>query len=294
MSLSRKTRVWLGIVSVLAGLALLFLAMDGFFGPRYQGRTARSWSRDLFSDNPTNRAAAREALLRLGPKAVPEVAHFLHARDWAGRQSLRASSARLPNPAGAWLVSRIGPPGAGSVRAEAALMLGEFGTNAASAVPQLVRALQDPDRAVVACAATALGRIGPPAVDRLVPLVKSTNTPVRHMAVYALGQAGPAAATAVPALLERLNDPDPDVRAAAGAALVQVGETATLAIMDALAGPDPGSVLTFTTNRNGLVRQLVPHLVDWLETGTPEQKAKAARVVDRLGLKNPRLHPEPR
>lgn len=80
-------------------------------------------------------------------------------------------------------------------RAEAATVLGEVGSEARGAVPQLVRVLET-----------------------------RRNADEGWRVCHALGEIGPAARDAVPALQEALNDPSPHVSGAARAALTEIEE----------------------------------------------------------------------
>jgi HEAT repeat protein len=86
------------------------------------------------------------------------------------------------------------------VRAVAAAGLADHGPRSAPAVPDLIRALDDPDPRVRRASATALGAIGPgasAAVDRLRALaVGDDDEPARRAAAAALAAIGPATPSA--------------------------------------------------------------------------------------------------
>jgi hypothetical protein len=89
-------------------------------------------------------------------------------------------------------------------------------------VPQLIRALKDPDAGVRANAAEALmlmGEEAKEAVPQLIEALKDPDDEVRWSAVRALGQIGEGAKGAMPQLIEALRDPDPQARRSAAAAL---------------------------------------------------------------------------
>ncbi len=75
------------------------------------------------------------------------------------------------------------------------------------------------DQAVV----TLLGSIGTSAVPALIRALDDANPEVRRWAASALGRIGPDADDAVPALTDALTDDDENVRKAASAALESVG-----------------------------------------------------------------------
>jgi hypothetical protein len=99
------------------------------------------------------------------------------------------------------------------VRRDAASALGEIGTPAADAVPDLVRLVgEDTDDGVRRAAAEALGRLGATpqaaeAVAGLVAMLWSDNGEARANAAQALGALGAVARPAVPELVRALRDP---------------------------------------------------------------------------------------
>jgi HEAT repeat protein len=101
----------------------------------------------------------------------------------------------------------------------------------ASAVPQAIAALKDPQRRVRAM--QVLARIGPesaPAVPGLVELLKSGEPATTTEALYTLGAIGPSAQGAVGAIVEQLRQRDPRVVQAAIIALGKIGPAAREAI----------------------------------------------------------------
>jgi HEAT repeat protein len=90
----------------------------------------------------TEQDAAKDALGRIGPAAVPALL-----------QTLRDPSA--------------------DVRRKGVEVLGRMGDGATAAVPELVRLLDDPDPEVRKSAARTLGRIGPAAKDAVPALMRA-------------------------------------------------------------------------------------------------------------------------
>jgi len=74
---------------------------------------------------------------------------------------------------------------------------------AAEAVPELITALQDPDRLLSRLAGDALIAIGPAAVDALLPIIRDGASPPRLEAARALALIGDP--RAIPALFEALD-----------------------------------------------------------------------------------------
>jgi HEAT repeat protein len=129
---------------------------------------------------------------------------------------------------------------------QAAVALGELGSDARQAVPALVAALGRDDADTRRAAAAALGRIGPGAIPALLEVLTSgnksfspeptatassgpepTTTRTRREAAEALGAIG---IPAIPALIEALGDPGPPVRRAAARALGRLGPAAKKAV----------------------------------------------------------------
>lgn len=82
-------------------------------------------------------------------------------------------------------------------------------------IPALIRATADEDGTVRAWAALDLGEMGPDAktaVPVLIKLVRDPDEGCRNDACIALGDIGPAAKDALPALRNALNDPSRDTR----------------------------------------------------------------------------------
>lgn len=157
-------------------------------------------------------------------------------------------------------------------RLKAAEVLGRYGPDARSAIPDLAGALRDQDEGVRKAAAEALQQIGSvplsqlakvrealkdqsaevriavigilsvmgreavEAVPDLVAALKDTDKVVRHKAALALGQLGPIAKAAVPELAKALKDESPDVRVAAAAGLAKMQQAAQPALKEIGAG----------------------------------------------------------
>jgi len=109
-------------------------------------------------------------------------------------------------------------------RFNAALALGRLGGRAAEARPSLIRLLRnDPDPSVRGHAARALGRIGgEETVEPLIAALDDLDGHVRSLAAQALGWLGPLASAARPRLERALTDPHRKVRRHAERALQQI------------------------------------------------------------------------
>jgi HEAT repeat protein len=177
------------------------------------------------------RAECAAALGALGPAArVAMPSLFVALEDPS--EAVRAEAARALTRLGPEaqdvprLVAALGSSDA-YVVAFAAWSLGNLGSAAQAAVPDLARALtRDDTNAVVA---GALARIGPAAgaaVGVLVDGLRSADADRRWRAARTLGRIGPPAASAVPSLTAALSDSSSLVRLHAARALGRIGPAA--------------------------------------------------------------------
>jgi HEAT repeat protein len=148
-------------------------------------------------------------------------------------------------------VVRSGPP---QRRASAADALGQFGADAALAIPALVTMLGEAEAGKQstddqASAAEALGRIAPgtasadQAVAALTTALKSDSIATRRTALEALPSFGHASAGAIPQIRSlKENDPIPNVRKAAASALERLKDASEAqAPRSKSAAPAPGA-----------------------------------------------------
>jgi HEAT repeat protein len=195
--------------------------------------------------NPGTRAAAADALRRLGPdaeEALPEIQQVL--QDRAADRATRVQCALA--------VGRIGAPDAlpalpglkevladtrapAEVRKAAAEALGQLGKDAAPAASALGQALTAPgtDLSVRRESAAALDAIGPEgraALPALIQALKDEDKFVRCHSMRAIGRygkdLGPEAKAAVTGLLRGMDDSVLDVRVAAIETLGTLGAEA--------------------------------------------------------------------
>jgi cyclophilin family peptidyl-prolyl cis-trans isomerase/HEAT repeat protein len=112
---------------------------------------------------------------------------------------------------------------------------------APASAPDLAQLALDPDAAVRARAALAIGRVGMPEGRRdLEAALRDADPPVRASAAFALGLLG--VKEAVPALETALADADPRVRGAAIEALGLIGDPATVAAVERAAAGCAGLI----------------------------------------------------
>jgi hypothetical protein len=170
----------------------------------------------------------------LGPLATPvvpelgELANRVNS-ELAGRaiQALIGiGNAGIPGLAGV-IVNPRNPNRRSVIRHISNLYL--KGEDARSAVPALVRCLEDNDALVVEQAARVLGGLAVEeriVVPALAKVTSSPNENLRWNAASALMQFGPRAADAIPSLMELLRDPNADVRVVARNALKRIAPEA--------------------------------------------------------------------
>jgi HEAT repeat protein len=190
----------------------------------------------LQGEEPDPLRLLAESLLRsLGPAGLPILTDALEDRR-ARRRILNVIDS--PGPWGRagvdLLTAVVRSRDPLEVRAHAAVLLGRFGPEAASAVPALVdllRTAMSERRSMVASdCAQALAQIGPAAGDAVPALCDLTNDPLAgHDAFEALARLGPGAALAVPVLTAHLTGP-PEKAERAAAALKAIGPSAAGAI----------------------------------------------------------------
>lgn len=171
----------------------------------------------------------------------PTLADMLHALTSESREQREMASAHLASfgeAASMGLVMALRHPEL-DVRMRAVCLLGEIrvasgGTsNLSIAVPELVKLLDDRDLAMVAAAATTLGKIGGEvAVAGLCQKVNHRSTYVRGAVVSALAQV--STLQAMPELMKASQDKQAEVRAAATFGLARLKDNRVLARLNQL------------------------------------------------------------
>jgi hypothetical protein len=104
--------------------------------------------------------------------------------------------------------------------------IGAFGADAAPAVNDVAKALDDPAvevRIAAAWALSQMGTAGAPAIPTLERTLSDPNPLLRSVSAVALRAMGPAAAKAIPGLVKALDDSSFPVRAVAAEALGNLG-----------------------------------------------------------------------
>ena len=169
------------------------------------------------------------------------------------------------------------------LRALAAVALGKMGPAAASALPQLITALEDEDAGMQAAASGALGKILPAVA------LKNQRALVLAAASDAWCKIGPAAAGAVPQLIMALENKDPEVRAAASDALGKIGPAAADALPQLIAALEDtdarvraAAAETFGKIGPAAVDAL-PQLIMVLKDTDARVRAAAAETFGKIG-----------
>lgn len=255
-------------------------------GPRYQGKSARYWVGELVR----NQAAARNALLELGPAAVPALADAVRARRSRLQTILESFRPRLPK----WIDRRLLSPVETSVRQQRALeVLDLLGPSAAPAIPALLdldcRVYDEflyysvyPQRVLL-----TIGEAGLPQLIRVLGRGKAPA--IRAKAAMYLGLLGARSAPASNALAKALRDASPVVRKEAVSALAQIGPSAA----EALPALRAALALDNDEFRLHVVQALwdigqdveltVPVLVKVLRDPQNPNRALAATILARMG-----------
>lgn len=202
---------------------LLWLTPDR---PRasYQGKSAREWTRQLYSQyEPRGTNAAAVAFRTMGADAVPELQTLLFLRDPFYEKPLLKVVRYLPVRFRSYVFRNLQPGRAIEYRLGAIRALGVIGPDAHAALPDLIQTLSDPDTRLRWTTAQTITLLGPEAVAALIPLTTNADASLRHATVYALGEARTNALPAVPALIRCSMDTNESVRASALYSLSRVG-----------------------------------------------------------------------
>ncbi len=189
--------------------------------------------------------------------------------------------------AAATIAAALDPARAMPTKMAAARALGELG--ASDAIPQLKRALQDPEPPVRMAAAAALARLGDTSgADLLREMESSPVSDIRLMAAAASAPGNPAGAW-VGTATGALTDPDPLARLSAARLLVAhaADPAQGLAVLNAaLADPNPALRLAAAHAVEDFPREIlgndVPALRRLLRDGDPRVRIMAAGALLRL------------
>lgn len=212
---------------LLCAFALVWYCLDEPRQPKYQGVKLSRWlDQFLLDQNQEARPDAAEAIQRIGTNAIPILLKRIAYKDSFWR--------RIVGPR----FGRRDVPHQAQMRATAVRGFEHLGSNAVSAIPDLVRLLG----AAPECA-LAMGGIGPAALPQLSSALTNANPEVRANAIAALRNLGDAASVALLTVATMAADPDYRVRLSA---VLMLGDARPSARnKDALAGclRDPEAVI---------------------------------------------------
>ena len=207
--------------------------------PVFEGRTLTSWLDHHVASSAASPSygspgwkKADEAIRHIGTNAIPTLLTMIRAQD---RPPLVLKLMETARHLG-WM--RIGYQYAMTRHEEAEYAFEMLGTNAASAVPGLIRIYeQNISPSSQRCAALALGHVGRGAQAALPALIRGfthTNDDVRFYAVSAVMNIGGEPGLVVPALTSALQDSNVNVRWNALVGLSMFGGRARSAVPEIL------------------------------------------------------------
>jgi len=285
---------------ILAALCAAVVLVGCESDPSYDGRPSTEWISMLDSSNAADRAKAARSLgqiLAIHPRSpavtnalVGALADSVDQVRLAAAYALAMDGVRLKG-AVPGVVAALEDTAHADVRAQAALILGAFGSVAREAVLPLTAALNDPDASVRANALQALGRIGASATESgpsIVPLLHDQADYVRLSAVQALLKIRPGAEIAVPAFRDALDDSSSSVRAAAAYSLGDLGPAAAptvaeLALRIGDREPAVRGAAAFALGRIGEeANEVMPTLRAALDDPDPIVRAAVERALEQI------------
>jgi HEAT repeat protein len=188
----------------------------------------------LESPETSKRAGAAVVLGQIGPDARAAVSTLMKTLKDPD-DTVRKNSAEALEQIGSLTQSHLGAlievltsDSNGEVRLAVVSVIKRMGTEGETAVPALIKVLEDKEAAVRQKAATTLGTLGPVAKTAVAPLAKALkdeNSGVRAEAAFALSKMGSEALPALEQLGEALKDIQ-EVRLNALAAIEALGSDA--------------------------------------------------------------------
>ncbi|EEF62688.1 HEAT repeat domain-containing protein [Pedosphaera parvula] len=204
-----KTAVIVGTAILLAA-GTTTLVVDWIKHPEltYQGKSIGYWLDQLHSGNAQAQFQAHLSLLEIGEPAVPYLLRDFTTKDTSSRQLYRKWYPKMPSS----LMKRLPPPvNIRRFRIDASGVLREMGPAADPAVPEYIKALKDPDRAIRETAGFALEFIMPDDEETIVALVealkKEPDLEMVRMGLHSIiFERDKRTASAVPGLTEILEN----------------------------------------------------------------------------------------
>jgi len=237
----RKTRRYLLVALLLAVLGFVsWLILSQPREPVYQGKPLSYWceqysaSRWLYPTNEPDKQA-ETAIRTIGTNAVPTLLRMFKATDSKLKLKLFELAAKQHLVVIKWKSAQL-------LHYEALHGLFALGTDAQSAVPDLVEIYNERHLLGILDLFSFMGPAAADAVPRLVQETSDTNYNVRFSALRALGQIHARPDLTVPVLTKSLRDPVLEIQGTAAAGLAAFGTDAKSAVPElikALADPDP-------------------------------------------------------
>lgn len=230
-----------------------------------------------------------------GPRHIEKAARLRQSRRWWWRwrwlRRVAANHTPVLDPA-IDLLRQLCGDSAAAVRARAVAILGQLGTAAESAIPQIAHMLGDNDESVRCEAAEALGKIGrfsDETAAALMAMLAQPDPPVKIAAMHALSASREHAHAAVPHLLPLLQDRDEALRREAAEMLKGLGELSEATTPRLVAGlkSADNQVRAETAETLGEIgapaADTVPALVRSLGDDSDRVRAKAAEALGKMG-----------
>jgi HEAT repeat protein len=170
----KKRRLILFLLLPVLVLGAVLLLLSPVPDPPYQGRPASVWAGELYSPDAKTQMHAEEAMLELGPDAVPVLSAGVSMTGRGKHISIRERLSRLgsilPRSLSRRVNRALGFTGSYYAGSRSSILLGQMGPDARGAIPALIDALDDDDANIRSCAACALMEIAP-GDDRVISVL---------------------------------------------------------------------------------------------------------------------------
>ncbi len=226
----RKSKWIVLLLALSVGMAIFLLRSDP--EPVYKGKRLSQWMNAFYTalggdpETPEYLEAAA-AVRHMGTNALPHLLKWISGKSSRSkaRETLSAWMHELPERvvpkiAHEWICGDVRKVRVG----QSMVGIQILGTNAAPALPQLLRLANDPTDEERAIQATrAMYEIGPQIIPALLQIIQNTNAPGRYAAMLPLASFGTNSLPAIPILLRCLDDPADDVRYGAADMLGRIG-----------------------------------------------------------------------
>lgn len=224
--MKRKAAILLLLV-VAATATVVIWKQQATLNYRYQGKSVRDWSLELYASfNPHGTNAAALAFRAMGSNAVPALCALANLREPLHEKAFVKYARRIPAAPRRYLDAKIKPGEKLALRIGALRALGIIGPEARAALPEMLTALEDADARIRWVSAQSIIALGPEAITALLPVTTNADVNLRHAAVYSLGEAGTNALPATLHLIRSTLDPSESVRASAVYSLSRIGRAA--------------------------------------------------------------------